>query len=247
MGNELSKLFVAIGIQDAEFHKGLKGIEQKMRTVGANMTKIGAGITAAVGLIGGASLKMAADFDSAMREVNTMMLLNEAEFQSFSAEIREMSTTMGVDAVDSAKALYQAISAGVPRENVIEFLQVATKAAIGGVTETTTAVDGLTTVLNAFKLPISDAQKVADFMFTTIKGGKTTFEELSASLFNVAPIAAASNVEFEEVAAALAAMTQQGVPTAQATTQLRQAFVALQKPTAEMQTMLDGMGWASGQ
>jgi len=135
----------------------------------------------------------------------------------------------------------------VPKENAIEFLTVATKAAIGGVTDTATAVDGLTTVINAFKLPIEDAQKVADIMFTTVKGGKTTFEELSAALFNVAPIAAASGVRFEEVSAALATMTKQGVPTKIATTQLRQAMVALQKPTKEMNEVIADLGFESGQ
>jgi len=154
---------------------------------------------------------------------------------------------MGVDAVESAKALYQAISAGVPKENVIDFLKIATEAAIGGVTDTETAVDGLTTVINAFKLPMSDAQRVADVMFTTVKGGKTTFEELSASMFQVAPIAAASGVSFEEVSAALATMTKQGVPTTIAVTQLRQAMVALQKPTKEMNEVIGELGYGSGQ
>ncbi|GAH13806.1 unnamed protein product, partial [marine sediment metagenome] len=103
------------------------------------------------------------------------------------------------------------------------------------------------TVINAFKLPMSDTQKVADIMFTTVKGGKTTFEELSASLFQVAPIAAASGVRFEEVSAALATMTKQGVPTTVATTQLRQAMVALQKPTADMNRVINDLGYESGQ
>jgi len=94
---------------------------------------------------------------------------------------------------------------------------------------------------------MSDAQKVADIMFTTVKGGKTTFDELSASMFQVAPIAAASGVKFEEVAAALATMTKQGVPTTVATTQLRQAMVALQKPTADMAKVIEDLGYESGQ
>ena len=167
-----------------------------------------------------------------------MMGLADEEFTDFSKQVQTLESDLGVDAVESANALYQAISAGIPKENVLEFLEIATKAAIGGVTDTETAVDGLTTVINAFKLPMSDAQKVADLMFTTVKGGKTTFEELSASLFNVAPIAAASGVSFEETAAALATMTKQGVKTAQATTQLRQEMVALQKPTADMQNVI---------
>jgi len=242
---------VELGLDTKKLESGLKGVTGKLDQASAKWgrkMKIAGGVmVGAIAAVGGTSLKMAADFDSAMREVNTMMLLNEEEFASFSKEVRGLAADMGVDAVEAANALYQAISAGVPKGNAIEFLEIATMAAIGGVTDTATAVDGLTTVINAFKIPISDAEKVADIMFTTVKGGKTTMEELSASLFQVAPIAAASGIKFEEVSAALATMTKQGVPTSVATTQLRQAMVMLQKPTADMKKVLGDLGYESGQ
>ncbi len=247
MAISIGEAVITIGLDTGKLDKGLKGIgatiKKHQRAIGIGMTAAGGAILAGLGL----SLKAAVDFEGAMREVNTMMGLTQEEFASFSKDVQALSSDLGVDAVDSAKALYQAISAGIPKENVLEFLRIATEAAIGGVTDTETAVDGLTTVLNAFKLPMSDTQKVADLMFQTVKGGKTTFEELSASLFQVAPIAAASGVSFEEVSAALATMTKQGVPTSVATTQLRQAMVALQKPTKEMNEVIKAMGHESGQ
>lgn len=235
-------------------NKKLSGLQGKLDSTGAKMKGMGKKMTMAGGAMAGAvaavaipSLKMAADFDTAMRSVNTMLLLNEDEFQKLSDDTRELARTLGVEAPEAAQALYQAISAGVPKENVLEFMGIATKAAIGGMTDTETAVDGLTTVINAFKLPMSSAQEVADIMFTTVKGGKTTFDELSASIFQVAPIAAASGVQFKEVSAALATMTKQGVPTSVATTQLRQAMVALQKPTADMAKVIEGLGYESGE
>lgn len=223
--------------------KGISaGMAKKMKVAGAAMTGMGVAITAAMGF----AVKGAADFETGMREVNTMMGLSGKEFEDFSKDVQELAADMGVNAVAASKALYQAISAGVPKENAIDFLRIATKAAIGGVTDTETAVDGLTTVLNAFKMPMSDAERVADIMFTTVKGGKTTMEELAASMFNVAPIAAAAGIEFEEVSAAIATLTKQGVPTAQATTQIRQAVVAFIKPTKEMTDALTALGYESG-
>lgn len=242
---------VEIGADTSGLDRSLSNVDSKINKStskwGKRMKMAGVAMVAAVTGIGIASLKMAADFDTAMREVNTMMLLNDKEFGEFSKEVQSLARAMGVDATEAANALYQAISAGVPKENAIDFLRIATKAAIGGVTDTTTAVDGLTTVINAFNLPMSDAQKVADIMFTTVKGGKTTMEELSASMFNVAPMAASAGIEFEVVAAALATMTKQGVPTAQATTQLRQAIVSLMKPTTDMARVIEELGYESGQ
>jgi hypothetical protein len=84
-------------------------------------------------------------------------------------------------------------------------------------------------------------------MFAAVKGGKTTFEELSASLFNVGPAAAAAGVSFEEVNAAIATMTAAGVPTAQATTQIRAAMVGLQKPSKELDAVFQALGYDSAQ
>lgn len=247
MSISIGDALLKLKIDKGDFDRDMKGIgaslKKHQKAIGIGMTAAGATILAGLGL----SLKAAADFEGAMREVNTMMGLSQEEFTDFSAQVQALASDLGVDAVESANALYQAISAGIPKENVLTFLEVATKAAIGGMTDTETAVDGLTTVINAFKIPVSDAQKVADVMFTTVKGGKTTFDELSASLFQVAPIAAASGVEFEEVSAALATMTKQGVPTKVATTQLRQAMVSLSKPTADMNEVIQRLGYESGQ
>ncbi len=244
---DIFSLVGKITLDGAEKVNGqLTGIQGSLQKASKGMKIAGAAMVGASVAIGTASLKMAGDFDGAMREVNTMMLLNEEDFKSFSKEVQGLAKSMGVDATESAKALYQAISAGVPKENAVEFLAIASKAAIGGVTDTLTAVDGLTTVINAFKLPMEDAQHVSDVMFATVKGGKTTMEELSASMFQVAPMAAAAGVKFETVSAALATMTKQGVPTSVATTQLRQAIQAMIKPTADMKTALDGLGYASG-
>ena len=244
MSISIGDALLTLGVDTKDLEKGMKGvgatIKKHQKAIGIGMVAAGGTILAGLGM----SLKAAADFESAMREVNTMIGLSQEEFMEFSKEVQTLASDLGVDAVDSANALYQAISAGVPKENVLEFLAIATKAAIGGVTSTEVAVDGLTTVINAFKLPMSDAQKVADVMFTTVKGGKTTFEELSAAMFNVAPIAAAAGFEFEEVAAAIATLTKQGVPTSVATTQIRAAMQQLLKPTKDMTEAIEDAGLA---
>lgn len=218
-----------------------QGIAKHRRAIGMGMLGVGAAITG----IGVLMAKSAATFDASMREVNSLVGLSATEFEKLKKETLDMSAAIGVDAVESSKALYQAISAGVPRDNVIDFMTIASKAAIAGVTSTEVAVDGLTTVINAFKMPMSEAQRVADIMFVAVKGGKTTLEELAGAMQYVAPIAAALNVPFEEIGAAAATMTKQGIPTKMAFTALRQTFVSLMKPTAEMETALDQVGYAS--
>jgi TP901 family phage tail tape measure protein len=197
------------------------------------------------------SVTEANDLALGLREVVTLTGdtgdVANATFSEFQSLVAGLSKEFGIAQDVLTGGLYQALSAGVPKENALAFMQVASQAAIAGVTDVETAVDGLTTIINAFGLDTDDAQSVADSMFAAVKGGKTTFEELSASLFNVGPAAAAAGVSFEEVNAAIATMTAAGVPTAQATTQIRAAMVGLQKPSKELDAIFQGLGYDSAQ
>jgi TP901 family phage tail tape measure protein len=165
----------------------------------------------------------------------------------FKSLVKDVSGEFGIAQDVLTKGLYNAISAGVPKDNALTFLQVASQASIAGVTDVNTAVDGLTTVINAFGLDAKDTQGIADSMFTAVKGGKTTFAELSASMFQVAPAAAAAGVDFREVNAAIATLTAAGVPTSVATTQMKAALVGLQRPGEEMTAIFNALGYESAQ
>lgn len=170
----------------------------------------------------------AADFESGMKETFTLLpdLTDEAK-EKMSQDMLQFSTNMNVLTDEAMPALYNSISAGVPEDNVFSFLETAQKAAVGGVTDLGVAVDGLTSITNAYNDETQDATKTADQMFVAVKLGKTTFGELAQSIYNVVPTAAAANISFGNVSAALAVMTAQGVPTSVATTKLRQMFVEL--------------------
>ena len=192
-------------------------------------------------------MRSAAEFDKQMAEVRTLLPNAGKDFANLDQQVQRFSNRTGQAANDVVPALYQALSAGVPPGNVFDFLDVANQAAVGGVTDITTAVDGLTSVVNAFGPEAISAERAADIMFATVRGGKTTFEELSASLFQINPLAAAAGVSFEEVGAAMAALTAQGVPTAQAATQMRGAIQGLTRPTKELSEIFRAAGFESGE
>lgn len=174
------------------------------------------------------SISAFTNFESGMNEVFTLLPgISGDAMDEMSQQVKDFAEQNGVLTDEAIPAVYQAISAGVSKDNVFDFLTTANKAAVGGVTNLETAVDGLTTVVNSYGSDAMDVNTASDLMFTTVKLGKTTFEELSASLYNVLPTASSAGISFQDVSAALATITSQGVPTATATTQLRQAFVEL--------------------
>lgn len=169
-------------------------------------------------------------FEQGMAEVFTLLPdMSEDARTQMSADMLQFSSDMNVLTDEAVPALYSAISASVPPDNVFDFLSTAQKAAVGGVSDLETSIDGLTSVVNAYGDDVLEASEASDLMFTAVKLGKTTFDELSSSLYNVVPTAVGAGVSFDQVTAALAAMTAQGTPTSVATTQLRQAIVELSK------------------
>lgn len=213
-----------------DLEKGFNKIGKAFSNFGSLATKsLTVPIVASTTAMGLAS-KKAIEFDNGMREVLTLLPeLGNESFEKLKNQALSFSKDIGKAPEETVKALYQALSAGIPRENVFEFLKTAGEASIAGVSDLKTSVDGLTSVTNAYGSEILNAQKASDIMFQTVKLGKTDFTQLSNSLFNVIPIASAIGVKFEDIGAAIAAMTAQGVPTSAATTQIRQSLVELNK------------------
>lgn len=217
----------------------LAGIDARGQELTNTLKNIGKAATAAFSIakiveFGDASVQAANQFNKGMKEVFTLLPgISKQSMSAMTNDVKEFSKEMGTLTSETVPALYQALSAGVSQDSVFDFLETANKAAIGGVTNLETAVDGLSSVVNAYGEDTVSASKASDLMFTTVKLGKTTFEELSSSLYNVVPTAVGAGVAFEDVSAALAAMTAQGIPTSVATTQLRQAIVELSKSGTE--------------
>lgn len=231
---------------DTDFESdGLEDLGEDAEDAGEGMEDAGSAAESLGGMLkklfaiagGAAVLKKIGDYaresvdafmglETGMAEVSTL-LSDDADMAGMTDQVKEFSLETGKLTSEIVPALYQSISASVPQETVFDFLEVANMAAVGGVTELETAVDGITSVMNAYGQENLSAAQASDQMFTAVKLGKTTFGELASSLFNVVPTAVSAGVAFGDVTAAIATMTASGTPTSVATTQMRQALVEL--------------------
>lgn len=227
--------FTAIFRAQDKVSKTLGNIDQSGNALTGTFKKLAvaaAGVFSVVKVVefGKESVNAFTNFENGMNEVFTLLPdITDEAIGEMSAQVKSFSKDMGVLPEKTVPALYQALSAGVPKDNVFDFLETANKAAVGGVASLETAVDGLSTVVNSYGADVIDVNRASDLMFTTVKLGKTNFQELSSSLFNVLPSASAAGVSFEDVSASLAALTAQGVPTSVATTRVRSVIDELSK------------------
>lgn len=171
------------------------------------------------------------EFSAAMAEVNTLLSGN-SEMPRLTQEAKNLAAQFGGSPTQQAQAFYQAISAGAGNaEQATALLTAANKLAIGGVTDVTTAVDGLTSITNAYGIETSEAARVSDALFVAMRAGKTTVGELSGSIGKVAATAATAGLSFEETLGSISALTTQGIATAEAVTGLKATLSNVLKPS----------------
>ena len=157
-------------------------------------------------------------FETAVAKVGTIADTTKVPIGELKEQISDLSGTMGIAAGDLAEATYQAISAGQDTGDAVAFAGQAAKLAAAGFTSSSSAVDILTTALNAYGMGADKATHVSDVLLTTQNLGKTSVDELSASMGRVIPLAAAYKVNVENLSSGLAIMTANGIATAEATT-----------------------------
>ncbi len=156
--------------------------------------------------------------EAAFAKASTLLSGNDLE--KYFEGLIDISNRTGVAFADLAESMYSALSAGVDQENVLEFVENSVKLSKGGFTQTATAIDIVTTALNAYDMEMENATHVQDVLITTQNKGKTTVDELAHNMGKIIPTAKSVNVEFDQLGAMFATVTANGVATAEATTYL---------------------------
>lgn len=194
------------------------------------------------------------DLDKGIREIST--LLNDEQIaragglEGLSKQAKDLSLTFNKDIPDATKSMYQAISSGVSDTGLKNFMEVAGKLSVGGVTSMTTAVDGMTNLVNAFGESYDDVERlnqISDTLFTGMKYGKTTVDELSRSLGKAAPFAKMMGLSIEELVASSAAITTGGKSTTNSVNELKSLLMAVMKPVKYARENMNALGIEFGE
>lgn len=221
------QLAIQSGVSDSALGKmgaAIEGLGDKVAPVGEKLQGIGGKLTAtlttAAVAAGTASVKVATDFETSLAKVSTLADESVMSMEEMGDGARELAVRYGTSASEINEALYQSMSASVETADALGFVDSATRLAKAGFTSSATAVDTLTTAINAYGMSASDATHISDVLVNTQNLGKTTVDELGASMGSVIPTAAAYGVNLENLASSYVTLTKQGINTANATTAL---------------------------
>ena len=209
---------------------GIQGIGGLFNKITAGLGQFGlaaAGIQQISAIFQG-SIAPLQNFETGLANINTLLdETSTVSIEQLSDEILALGKEIPTESItELTDAYYQAISAGVDAAEATDFVRQAGQAAVAGLADTETSVDALTTVTNAYKESGLTAQEASDVLFSTIKAGKTDFNQLASSLNIVVSDAASAGVGFNEVGDAIAKLTAAGVPTGKALNQIQKGILA---------------------
>lgn len=236
----LDRLWYEIDAETKGFDNGILQSEQRLKSfaeyaAGHPVAVLGA-LGVAATLAGYKLAQMAASFEHEMTKVSTVLDGADLSVEELSAAVLELNASLPIENVkELTKGLYDVVASGIPAANAVNFLNAAAKAAVGGVTQVSTAVDGLTTAVNAFRTQGLTVERASDVMFQTVLKGKVTFGELSQSMALGASIAASMGIKFEDLNAAVAQLSLGGMDARMAMVGIRSAIVNILKPSEEFQ------------
>ena len=118
-------------------------------------------------------------FEAGMARIYTLLPgLSREACDQLRDDMLEFSGEMGVLTKDAIPAMYSALAAGVDGETIFDFLETAQKAAVVGSLDLGEAVEGLTSIVNAYGETSLEVREAADMLFTAVRLGQTDFQEL---------------------------------------------------------------------
>lgn len=192
------------------------------------------------------SIMAANEFQKSMSNVSTLIDETVISTQDLTKNLLRLDPALG-KTTELTDALYQSFSSGAKTaEEAMQTTVDAAKFAKAGVTDTSTAVDVLTSTVNAYGKEIVSTTQASDIFFTAIKEGKLTGESLAGAIGQSIPLFASAKVDVKELAAGMAAMTKQGIQVNESTTQLNAIINSMLKPTGKLITLILEQGYASG-
>lgn len=239
-----AQLLVTIGGNAAGAQAAITSTAAMLGKTGMlGMAAVGAGaIMAATGVI---ATKMAGDFQAGITSLVTGAGESEKNIQLVSNGIKQLALDTGTSTQQLIAGMYMIESGGYHGATGLNILKAAAEGAKVGNADLGVVADATDTILKNFGDTGINAAQVVNTLIATVANGKTHMEDLANSLSAVLPTASAAGIGLNDVMGAMATMTAEGVPAAEAATYLRQTIVALAAPGSQAKAVLESIGLSS--
>ena len=244
-----SNLKINITGDSSKLKNALSSANSQMNAFGKKMQSVGRSMSTQLTLpivaAGAAATKLALDFDKSMTQIESLVGVAADEVAKMGEAAKTMATETGKGANEAGEALFFITSAGLRGSEAMDVLNASLKASAVGLGETKVIADLATSAMNAYGAENLSATAATDVLTSAVRLGKLEASELAGAMGGVIPIASNMGVGFDQVGAALAAMSKTGTNAANGATQLNAILTTIAKPTADAEAAFNKMGFTS--
>ncbi len=252
MGTSATRSFGKASKGANSFHKNLKESLKSALSLERTISRLAfIGTVGAVYALGRAiknafksSIEYAIDFEKQMANVFTMLDKADKKYKDFlSLGVEGLTAKFGEGSETLTKGLYDILSASVPAVQALYTLEISARAAAAGVSSTGVTADAVTGIINAYGLSAGKAGDISDLLFSIVKRGKITFDELAQNIGKVVTSASLGGLSLEELGASISTMTRQSVKPREAMTSLNRLILSFIKPTKQAEEVARKYGF----
>ena len=224
----------------------LTQFETRAQAIGRSIARVGDQITQSLTLpiagLGVASGKAAMDFEQSMQPIVGLVGVSQQQVDAWKQQLLTLGPALSRGPKELADALYFTTSAGLKTGEAMDVVEKSARAAAAGLGETQVIADATSSALNAYGTSNLSAGKAVGILVATVREGKAEANQIAPALGRVIPIAAQLGISFDQVGAAMAAMTLVGFDAAESATNLSGIMAALLKPSKQASDTLAEFG-----
>lgn len=256
LAERIAYLEAVIGADITQFRKGMRDIRnetgilseamQGIAGVGRSMTFA---LTTPIIAMGGYFAEAATKFDGNMRNINSLVKLNQEEFQVLSQKVLEYGMNTRTGANDASEALYSIFSAGYGLDDTskaMDVLQQSTMLSEAGLSDLTKTTETLTATMAMFQDGTLTTAHASDVWANIVAFGVGTLDDFQRNGGKVMASSTALNVSLDNMGASAAFLSQRYGDAGKAMTGLSMAETNLLRPNETMKAAFDALGVTTG-
>lgn len=258
--NQLKEVTIKLTAMESSVYKvgtSLESIGKKIANFGQGLTDIGkkmtAGITTPLVGLGTAAIKVTADFEAGMSQVQATMGLTKDSMSSLEGQsvntmdalgalAKQMGAETKFSATEAASAINNLAMAGYDTQQIYDALPQVLALASAGSLDLDYACQLSANGLNVMGLEVKDLTELSDKMAVTASSAYGSVSDFGEGLLSVGNQASLCNVNLTDTYTALGILGDNGYQASEGGTMLRNVLKNLYTPTDAARKALDELG-----
>ncbi|HVB33711.1 MAG TPA: phage tail tape measure protein [Patescibacteria group bacterium] len=249
MPTSSTTLEILVKLKD-EATAAMQGLGSNLQSIGQSMSSVGKTMTTDITLplvaFATYAVKGAMDFQQAMTMIQTQAGGSAADVQNLSQQVMALAQSSQQGPTELAKGLFHIVSLGLKGQDAMNALKAASEGAAVGQANLEDVATALGGAISSGIKGTSDYQGTMAVLNATVGAGNMKMTDLVAALgTGILPAAKSAGLSIQDVSAALATMTDNGIPAEDAATRLRMTFSLMSAPTTAAEKALKSVGISS--